>query len=203
MSAGSRSLGAADLRRLVGPGGRGAHVCVGASADPARAQWLEVLSLGEALAASAGSGRVLALLEGLLAADDGRWHVVRRDDVNSSCAAVATRILRTAGAVTNNPDIAADPALSQATDVTIFLSETMPVAPMRPAAFSSKNAALQYVGSRNRSAADRFVSDFSQSWACYSAFGLILHDASDPDARQRYLTAWLAVWDAVIPSLVF
>jgi len=142
-----------------------------------------------------GSARVLALLERLLAPGAGRWQLAGRDDSAGDCAATATRILRTAGAVTNNPQIAVDTPASQAAEVVIFLSTTFPVAPMMPNPAPTAAAVMQYVVNRNRTSADRFVLDFDDAWATYTAFGTLLYDASDADARQ-YLTAWLSMQDA-------
>ncbi|KAL1518519.1 hypothetical protein AB1Y20_002808 [Prymnesium parvum] len=80
----------------------------------------------------------------------------------------ATRILRTAGAVTNNPQIAVDSPASQAAEVVIFLSTTFPVAPMMPNPAPTAAAVMQYVVNRNRTSGDRFALDFDDSWAAYT-----------------------------------
>ncbi|KAL1508197.1 hypothetical protein AB1Y20_004317 [Prymnesium parvum] len=194
-AAATRRLRAGDLHKLQTLGGRGTHVFSGAAADPSRAAWLEALEVGGVVAMCKGSARVLALLERLLAPGAGRWQLAGRDDSAGDCAATATRILRTAGAVTNNPQIAVDTPASQAAEVVIFLSTTFPVAPMMPNPAPTAAAVMQYVVNRNRTSADRFVLDFDDAWATYTAFGTLLYDASDADARQ-YLTAWLSMQDA-------
>ncbi|KAL1525595.1 hypothetical protein AB1Y20_020449 [Prymnesium parvum] len=195
-AAAARRLKAGDLRRLQTFGSRGTHGFSGAAADHARAAcWLEALDVGAVVAMCKGSARVLALLERLLAPGAGRWQLAGRDDSAGDCAATATRILRTAGAVTNNPQITVDAPASQAAEVVIFLSTTFPVAPMMPNPAPTAAAVMQYIINRHRTSADRFVLDFDDSWATYTAFGAVLYDASDADARQ-YLTAWLSMQDA-------
>ncbi|KAL1526540.1 hypothetical protein AB1Y20_015249 [Prymnesium parvum] len=194
-AAASRLLAASDLRKLQTGGGRGTHVFSGAAVDLARAAWLEALEVGGVIASCSGSTRILALLERLLAPGAGRWQLASRDDATGVCAATATRILRTAGAVTNNPQIASDPAASQVAEIIIFLLVTLPVAPMVPNPAPTPSAVLQYVIVRQRTAVERFVIDFSESWAAYPAFAAVLHDAPDSDARQ-HITAWLACQDS-------
>jgi len=156
-AAATRRLKAEDLRRLQTFGSRGiTQGFSGAAADHARAAWLETLEVGSVLAMCKGSARVLALLERLLAPGAGRWQL--------------------AGAVvTLNPQITVDAPASQAAEVIIFLSTTFPVAPMMPNPAPTAAAVMQYVINRNRTSANRFVLDFDDSWATYTAFGAYTH----------------------------